>query len=291
MRRGPVEHGQARRTVPRAQQGVKEPDRAANMWTNRTIRGYSTRVLERILIVAAIALVMGLVLWVIIRRASGSQEPAPRPLPRSSMGPGQGPRSVSAPSLSGSGAVPSVPADSLAAQLNWLVGIAGDVQGKTFHVANRIATIGRGLGNFIQTTDPDASRVHCQFMPVPGGLQIKDMESSNGTFVNGQQITVRLLKDGDQVRIGKAVVVYRARADFGVDHSLQRKVAGASAAKQTQMGGIGDLRTMLIQAMQKAEGNIVVAAQNMGMQPQHLASMLQQYNISPNDWNGPPRSN
>jgi len=275
-------------TVPRAEQGVKDPDHAVNMWTKPCLRGYSTRVLVRILIVAGIALVMGLVLWLIIRRATAAQEPAPRPQPRSSMGPG--PRQVSAPSLSGSGAVPSVSADSLAAQLNWLVGIAGDVQGKTFHVANRIATIGRGLGNFIQTTDPDASRVHCQFMPVPGGLQIKDMESSNGTYVNGQQISVKLLSDGDQVRIGKAVFVYRARGDFGVDHSLQRKVAGASAAKATQMGGIGDLRTMLIQAMQKANGNIVVAAQNMGMQPQHLASMLQQYKISPNDYGGPPQA-
>lgn len=205
-------------------------------------------------------------------------------------GPAPGPHQASAPSLSGSGSIPAVSSESLAAQLNWLVGIAGDVQGKTFHVANRTATIGRGLGNFIQTTDPDASRVHCQFMPVPGGLQIKDMDSSNGTFVNGEQISVRLLKDGDQVRIGKAVFVYRARGDFGVDHSLQRKVAGASAAKATQMGGIGDLRTMLIQAMQKANGNIVEAAQNMGMQPQHLASMLQQYKVSPTDYGGPTQS-
>lgn len=224
---------------------------------------------------------MGLLLLLVVRRMSGASAAAPPARSRSLPPRAGGPLSV--PPGSGTTA-----AESISAQLNWLVGIAGDVQGKTFHVANRTATIGRGLGNFIQTTDPDASRVHCQFQAVPGGLQIKDMDSSNGTFVNGQQITVRLLRDGDQVRIGKAVFVYRARGDFGVDYALQRKVAGASAAKATMMGGMGDLRGMLIAAMQKAQGNVVVAAQNMGVQPQHLLNLLQQHKVTPADWGGSP---
>jgi len=164
--------------------------------------------------------------------------------------------------------------------MNWLVGMGGDVQGKTFHVANRTGTIGRGIGNFIQTTDPDASRVHCQFMPVPSGLQLKDMESSNGTYVNNQRITVSLLRDGDQVRIGKAVFVYRARGDFNVDFAVQqRKVASSAVSKQTALGNVGDLRTMIQQALEAVGGDIPRAAASMGVKPEHFVTMLAQYGL------------
>lgn len=230
--------------------------------------------LEKLLIVAAIALALGLLFWWLIRRSSNAEdarELASRPRGPMSSVPGRS-------SLPGSGRASTT--DSLAAQLNWLVGMGGDVQGKTFHTGNRTGTIGRGLGNFVQTTDPDASRVHCQFMPVPGGLQLKDMESSNGTYVNNQRITVTVLKDGDQVRIGKAVLVYRARGDFHVDFGVQqRKVAGAAAAKQTQLGNVGDLRTMMQQALDNAGGDVPRAAASMGVQPEHFLAMLSQYGL------------
>lgn len=220
---------------------------------------------------------MGLVLWLIVRRSSAQDDdtPAPGPRTRGSLSSLSGAAGAASPSSLRSGAGP----ESLSAQLNWLVGIAGDVQGKTFHVGNRTGTIGRGLGNFIQTTDPDASRVHCQFMPVPGGLQLKDMESSNGTFVNNQRITVALLKENDQVRIGKAVMVYRARGDFGHDFGLERKVVGATAAKQTQLGTQSDLKTMLRQALADAGGDVPRAAATMGVKPEHFLAMLAQYGV------------
>lgn len=229
--------------------------------------------LVKILIVLAIALLMGVVLWLMIRRSGA--EAAPQPGGHRGASP-QGPGRASFPS-----GVPSSRAggpESLAAQLNWLVGMGGDVVGKTFHVGNRTGTIGRGLGNFIQTTDPDASRVHCQFMPVPGGLQLKDMDSSNGTYVNERRITVNLLRDGDQVRIGKAVFVYRARGDFQVDFGVQqRKMAGAAAARETQLGKVGDLGTMVRQAWEQSGGDAARAAQTMGVPVEHFLKMLAEF--------------
>ena len=61
---------------------------------------------------------------------------------------------------------------------NWLIGRKGSVEGKTFHVGKRVGTIGRGLGNFIQLTDQNASKVHAQFRGAASGMQIKDMRWS-----------------------------------------------------------------------------------------------------------------
>jgi len=173
--------------------------------------------------------------------------------------------------------------------LNWLVGVGGDVQGKTFHVGNRTATIGRGLGNFVQTTDDDASRVHAQFMPVPGGLQIKDMDSSNGTFVNEQKIAVYLLRDGDEIRIGKARFQFRARAEFSVNHGLERKIAGAKVAEQTRQASMSPaIQTILRDALDSAQGNIELAAKGMGIKPNDFKDMLKRYGVEGDPRKPPP---
>jgi ABC transport system ATP-binding/permease protein len=64
------------------------------------------------------------------------------------------------------------------------------------------ATIGRAKTNSVVIQDALASRVHATLTPTPAGLQISDNGSSNGTFVNGTQITSSTLRDGDIVTIG-----------------------------------------------------------------------------------------
>ncbi len=234
--------------------------------------------LERILLVLAIGLGMALVLGWIIRRSAGRSSTKARGEPRI-----RTPGPASTPSLRAAGSLPpsvrSSSPDQLVAAMNGLVGVGGDVQGKTFHVGNRTGTIGRGLGNFVQTTDDDASRVHVQFMPVPGGLQLKDMGSSNGTFVNGERIQITLLRDGDEIRIGKARFQYKARGEFAIDFVLDRKAAGARVAQETHMANASDIRSLLRQAMESSNGDVEVAAQIMGVKPEHLRSMLQQYGM------------
>jgi ABC transport system ATP-binding/permease protein len=64
------------------------------------------------------------------------------------------------------------------------------------------ATIGRAKTNTIVIEDALASRVHAMLTSTPAGLEIRDNHSSNGTFVNGTQITSSMLRDGDVVTIG-----------------------------------------------------------------------------------------
>jgi len=64
------------------------------------------------------------------------------------------------------------------------------------------ATIGRAKSNSIVVEDALASRVHAILQFTPAGLAIRDDNSSNGTFVNGSQVTSAMLRDGDVVTIG-----------------------------------------------------------------------------------------
>jgi predicted component of type VI protein secretion system len=66
----------------------------------------------------------------------------------------------------------------------------------------------------ITLIDPDVSRRHAAIQIMAGELSIEDLGSTNGTFVNGDQITERrTLRAGDEVRIGSTVWRLRAPAE------------------------------------------------------------------------------
>jgi ABC-type multidrug transport system ATPase subunit/pSer/pThr/pTyr-binding forkhead associated (FHA) protein len=67
--------------------------------------------------------------------------------------------------------------------------------------------IGRAKTNGIVVHDALASRVHAVLVFTPAGVEIRDNNSSNGTFVNGRRITCALLRDGDIVTIGNTDLV------------------------------------------------------------------------------------
>jgi ABC-type multidrug transport system ATPase subunit len=68
--------------------------------------------------------------------------------------------------------------------------------------------IGRATDNDIVVPDVLASRHHATLVPGPGGTQIVDNRSINGTFVNGQRVESTTLHDGDVVTIGNIDLVF-----------------------------------------------------------------------------------
>jgi len=162
-------------------------------------------------------------------------------------------------------------------RLNWLVGRAGDVDGKTYHVGTRTVTIGRGVSNFIQTSDTNASRVHCQIVPLPYGLEIKDMGSRNGTKVNGERISTAtaVLKDGERLQIGEVVLEYQRQASFTHNDALEGKRSDSSAMKQTMMGGAMNVQALAQQAFEENEGDVKAAAESLGIDPATFLKMLE----------------
>lgn len=72
--------------------------------------------------------------------------------------------------------------------------------------------IGRVAGCDIVIDDSKASRRHARFCVEGGVVEIEDLDSSNGTLLNGKPVQRRMLRDGDEVRIGATVMVFRASA-------------------------------------------------------------------------------
>jgi ABC transport system ATP-binding/permease protein len=70
--------------------------------------------------------------------------------------------------------------------------------------------IGRATDNDIVIPDVLASRHHATLVPGPGGTEIRDARSINGTFVNGSRVESALLHEGDVVTIGNVDLVFRA---------------------------------------------------------------------------------
>ena len=68
-------------------------------------------------------------------------------------------------------------------------------------------TLGRGVAANVPLRDPSLSRLHARFSCTDGVVKVEDLESRNGTRVNGKKIDVRKLKHDDVVKLGAVSVV------------------------------------------------------------------------------------
>ena len=63
--------------------------------------------------------------------------------------------------------------------------------------------IGRDLGNDVQIDNIAVSREHAKIIRGPNYYLIEDLNSTNGTFVNGKKINKKYLMENDEISIGK----------------------------------------------------------------------------------------
>ena len=66
-----------------------------------------------------------------------------------------------------------------------------------------VKTIGRSTGSEFMLDAALVSRLHCQLSASGDALQVKDLDSTNGTFVNGKRITSAQLRSGDRLGVGR----------------------------------------------------------------------------------------
>jgi pSer/pThr/pTyr-binding forkhead associated (FHA) protein len=91
----------------------------------------------------------------------------------------------------------------------WLLKTADDADPAfTFRIMpGSIKTIGRSPGAEFIVDAAMVSRLHCQLTAGAADLEVVDLESTNGTFVNGQRVTRALLKEGDRLGVGRVELV------------------------------------------------------------------------------------
>lgn len=75
--------------------------------------------------------------------------------------------------------------------------------------------IGRGSAADIKVTDTGVSRLHAQFVVNGQSAVVQDLQSTNGTLVNGRKVSSQRLTHGDVIRLGHSVLVYRYEAGDG----------------------------------------------------------------------------
>ena len=76
-----------------------------------------------------------------------------------------------------------------------------------------IKTLGRSTGAEFIVDATRVSRLHCQLSAGATQLEVLDLDSTNGTFVNGQRVSRATLEDGNTLAIGRVeLVVSRTKA-------------------------------------------------------------------------------
>ncbi|CAB4544312.1 unannotated protein [freshwater metagenome] len=79
-----------------------------------------------------------------------------------------------------------------------------------FPLTASVVTIGRGSDAGIRIDDPGISRHHAEIRHSESGFSIIDLASTNGTLVAGERIGERALTDGDEIRMGSTLMVFRS---------------------------------------------------------------------------------
>src|SRR5919205_559681 len=92
-----------------------------------------------------------------------------------------------------------------------LVVLAGPLCGEAFPLDVPSVTIGRDSGTQLSIPDRMISRRHCEVATQSGAFVLRDLGSSNGTFVNGIPVREHALRHGDRVRIGDSVLLFLDR--------------------------------------------------------------------------------
>ena len=84
-----------------------------------------------------------------------------------------------------------------------LVVLTQSMAGRSVDLATERTTIGRVEDNSFQIAEPSVSSRHCEILLRGNDIVVKDLNSTNGTFINGEKITDEgVLKPGQTLRLG-----------------------------------------------------------------------------------------
>jgi pSer/pThr/pTyr-binding forkhead associated (FHA) protein len=102
----------------------------------------------------------------------------------------------------------------------------GPERGKAFRQIATPVSVGREEGNFIQLNDERVSRYHLKIHENDGVILLTDLQSTNGTRVNGEVVHVWRLRPGDIISVGRSVLI------FGSTEEIAARLATLSKKDQ-----------------------------------------------------------
>jgi len=93
--------------------------------------------------------------------------------------------------------------------LAYLIVKEGQRVGHSFQLSGEVTTIGRDSTNNIVISDDAASGNHAKILVEEGKFFIHDLASSNGTFVNGEEVVRQEIFDGNEILFGETKLVFK----------------------------------------------------------------------------------
>lgn len=109
--------------------------------------------------------------------------------------------------------------------------LEGADRGRAYEQLPTPVTIGREEGNSVQLNDERISRFHLKIQEDGDKLVLTDLESTNGTKVNGEDIQLRILRFGDTINVG------RSRLLYGTPEQIALRLAEVRNAKRDKRSG------------------------------------------------------
>lgn len=104
-------------------------------------------------------------------------------------------------------------------------------------------TIGRGYSNLLRLEGDEISRVHAIIYRRNGDFILRDLDSKNGVFLNGNKINHAQLDSGDRVQVGKYKMIFNPPANFDLQGFVSSAVkldANSNAAAETGPAALED---------------------------------------------------
>jgi pSer/pThr/pTyr-binding forkhead associated (FHA) protein len=108
--------------------------------------------------------------------------------------------------------------------------LEGIDKGRVFRELATPVTIGREEGNALRLNDERVSRYHAKVQHDNGEMILTDLESTNGTRVNGTVVQIRRLRPGDRVGVGRSLLL------FGSDLEIAARVAAGEVTPLASKG-------------------------------------------------------
>ena len=127
-----------------------------------------------------------------------------------------------------------------------LVVLSAGMTGRTQELKVEKTTIGRVEDNTFQIAEPSVSSHHCEVLLRGKDVVVRDLNSTNGTFINGEKITESVLKPGQILRLGQ--IEMRLETDAPprrAGEEAARSDAGHAARRQPERTGAGRARRRL----------------------------------------------
>ena len=132
--------------------------------------------------------------------------------------------------------------------------IRGNDQGTRFELEETVLRLGRDKANVIHLHDTEVSRLHAEFRRTHDNYTVSDLNSSNGTFVNGKRVQQHLLASGDQVQVGATLMLYTGPSDdFGETIGSSVDIAAVTAP---------DDQSRIIHSVTQKEGSRIFDTQS-----------------------------